>query len=568
MANRLNWSPGHEGKGNFYKNGEISTWNTDDTLSPHHQEMSDRDGQGGMLTNLGMLFYITPEGGIHDGGLGFNNRTAMTDEQVIATIIAQDPHLYDGREESEANTFANPPRVETPSGGYGHAWNLMTSAVDKSNWADCHAELKIPKDVRYKIRKWVDKLKWSEGSTKDDARLYHITVLSIDEYDEDFVRWMKMRINGRSFHFKSTGMDLFGPEKNIVVLRLECPEWRALAIEWGEEAEARSLSPRRFPNGPRAHITIGKTADGKWPQGVPDPHIEFDTATFNINKNAAIQWASGDGVCDNCGETQIGKDSEDGIATCSNCGAHINVLGDPETSSEQPISEELKQWLDSFPASTEAIGTIHHDNYDQMQPQTPSAASQGHFIDPPSHPYQPYNWAEEGDYSYFSKTSCFECGIDHPSDELCEEKKLAVPGSEFKKQEADWYDRAWHEPGSPTPWPNQPHHYKHDHAPDVKQSTQRKYYHVAPSVVRESIRTNGITPNQTLWDKSQPYGVYLWSNPLEAEQMADLTQLPMDVYEIDGVNYDELTDDPMEANSHIVNRVIPPTAIRLIKSVE
>lgn len=465
MANKLNWSPGHNGKGNFYKSGEISTWNIDNQGNPHHQQVGDADG-----SPPGFLFFITPEGGINDGGIRFNNTTPMTDDQVIAAIESEDPYLWDGRANDPSENLAGP-RVEFEGGGYGHAYNLMNmAAVDKSNWPDCHAELKVPASVRRKIRKWVDRLKWPEGSEKDDAREYHITILSIDEYDDDFVDWMKDRIRGRSFHFKSTGMALFGPENDVVVLRLECPEWRELAIEWGEEAEARGLDPRRFPNGPRAHVSVGRSPEGKWPQGVPDPHIEFDTAKFNINKNSSIQWASGDGTCDSCGKVQIGKDSEDGIATCSNCGAQITILGGPKVSSSP--SGELAQWLKSFESPVKAAPvSLHHDDVHQMQPQKPSPASQGHFVDPPSHPYKPYDWASEGDYNQLdraARVSCFECGIDHPSDELCEEKKLAIPGKDFKEAEADWYERAWKEPGKARPFPDQPMHWRQDHATDVK----------------------------------------------------------------------------------------------------
>ena len=40
MANRLNWTPGRQGKGNWYQNGDISTWNVDEEMSPHHHEIA------------------------------------------------------------------------------------------------------------------------------------------------------------------------------------------------------------------------------------------------------------------------------------------------------------------------------------------------------------------------------------------------------------------------------------------------------------------------------------------------------------------------------------------------
>jgi hypothetical protein len=108
-------------------------------------------------------------------------------------------------------------------------------------------------------------------------------VLSVEKFDKDFEKWARERVKGRSFTFTSTGIDIFG---DAVVLRLECPEWTRLALKWGEEADRRGLDPQRFPGGPKCHVTVGKTVDGKWPQGVPDPHIEFATGTFNINRNS------------------------------------------------------------------------------------------------------------------------------------------------------------------------------------------------------------------------------------------------------------------------------------------
>lgn len=57
--------------------------------------------------------------------------------------------------------------------------------------------------------------------------------------------------------------------------------------------------------------------------------------------------------------------------------------------------EELGQWLDSFNQSQEPL-TIHHLNETDFIPKEKIPLAQGGAIDPPSHPYKPYNWAEEG----------------------------------------------------------------------------------------------------------------------------------------------------------------------------
>lgn len=151
-----------------------------------------------------------------------------------------------------------------------------------SDMGAMHAELKIPQATCKKIRKWVDSLDWPEGSEKEDQRNYHITILTFDEYSEEFIEWMSKEMKGHGpFEFTSDGLDVFG---DTVVLRLSCPSWREMAMEWGDTAYGRSLGPRRFPGGPKAHVTVGFKADKK-PRGIQDPYIGFSTAEFNVNIN-------------------------------------------------------------------------------------------------------------------------------------------------------------------------------------------------------------------------------------------------------------------------------------------
>lgn len=280
MANTFNWQLGHEGKGNVYDDGSISTWNIDRDLDPHHHQIAIDDEKG----HPRFKFYISPEGGAHDGGITFENRSPYTDDQEISEIVAQHPSLWDGRNEDMTN-YQSP----TPRGEFGHAYNLL-EAISKvsasEGWAEFHTEFKIPRGVRKQIRRWVDRMKWPEDSTKMDAREYHITVLDMDEYDEEFAKWARDQVRDKTFHFKSTKMDIFG---ETVVVRLECPEWDEIALEWGEKAETKGLEPHRFPGGPKAHISVGKSPGRKWPQGIPNPHVKFDTRMFNVKKNS-MAW--------------------------------------------------------------------------------------------------------------------------------------------------------------------------------------------------------------------------------------------------------------------------------------
>lgn len=282
MANQFGWSLGHEGKGNVYDDGSISTWNTRNA-SPHHYEVGQRDEKIPRFH-----FYISPEGGLWDGGTTFNNQTPHTDDQVVANIVAQHSAIWDGRHElgeDLGSDWAPEGRVEMPGGGFGHADALlhMTHKLASSGWADFHTEFKIPRGVRKQIRRWVDRLKWPEGSEKIDAREYHITVLDMDKYDEDFAKWARKRVQGKTLAFKSQSMDMFN---EFVVVRLECPVWDEIARDWTEEAEKRGLEPHTFPGGPKAHISVGKSPNGKWPQGIPNPHVKFETRMFNIKRNS------------------------------------------------------------------------------------------------------------------------------------------------------------------------------------------------------------------------------------------------------------------------------------------
>lgn len=450
MANTLNWSLGHEGKGNVYDDGTVSTWNTSGLDNhPHHLEMAAQDER-----KPAFKFYLSPEGGLHDGGISFENHSPYSDDQQVAEVVAQHPAVWDGRNDDTTDLYEAAPRNE-----YGHAHNLveaMEKVAAEEGWADFHIELKIPRGVRKQIRRWVDRLKWPEAGTKMDAREYHITILDMDEYDAKFAKWAREQIRGKTFHFESTGMDIFG---ETVVVRLDCPEWKELAQEWGEKAAERDLEPHRFPGGPKAHISIGNSPGRKWPQGIPNPHVKFDTRMFNINKNSmAAQEVEirdiapqGDGehwlaayldgqVVGTIGYSQFEGQTDIealsvhepyrrmGIATQlvdavkARTGATtVNAETNPNwpegekfwpayqqrnSAFESTPDEDLKAWLDSFSVEQSQPPSLHHTDADQFTPQIVAPIVQTPHVDPPSKPYAPYNWAEEGfEQSLLDRTS-------------------------------------------------------------------------------------------------------------------------------------------------------------------
>lgn len=506
MANTFNWSLGHEGKGNVYDDGTISTWNTSGLDNhPHHLEVAAQDER-----KPAFKFYLSPEGGLHDGGISFQNNSPHTDDQQVAEVIAQHPAIWDGRDDDTSDLYQAEPRNE-----YGHAYNLMdtfSKVAKEEGWADFHTELKLPRSTRKQIRRWVDRLKWPAGAEKADIRTYHITILSMDEYDEDFAKWSKSQVQGKTFNFKSIGMAIFN---DCVVLKLESPEWTELVLDWQEKADEMDLKPRKF-NPPEAHVSIGKTIDGKWPQGVPDPHVKFDTRMFNINKNAMaadpkwldsymekngpylyhitdpenvpsilqhglIPWDqlgdrgtpqdhgtpflrprpghtylryesdplnehhpnySGllkvdlskldperlnpdeDSMVDGPGWRDKGeslgdiaqtegwsdpkhtqRSLEKGKKTVAYEGTiPPDAIEAPNYQEAKPIytsaneaDDDLKAWLDSFTVEeANQPPSLHHTDADDFTPQVVAPVVQTPHVDPPSKPYTPYNWAEEG----------------------------------------------------------------------------------------------------------------------------------------------------------------------------
>jgi len=120
-ADILNWSSGNEGKGNVYENGDIETWSVDELGNPHHQEKADDYGDRPVF-----LFYISSDGGISDGGIGYSNTSSQTDSDLEDEICDRaDLTVADDIDASVAES----PRSEDAE-GYGHAWNLVASQPD------------------------------------------------------------------------------------------------------------------------------------------------------------------------------------------------------------------------------------------------------------------------------------------------------------------------------------------------------------------------------------------------------------------------------------------------------
>lgn len=352
-----------------------------------------------------------------------------------------------------------------------------------ADFSDLHTELKLPEEVAADVREWVDKLDWPKGSKKEDRRNYHITILSIDNDCEDFREWMTEEMKGKTFDFESTGLDLFN---ECVVLKLDSDQWKNLAVAWGKRAYDRGLEPRRFPGGPKAHITVGFLGEEeRKPRGIQNPSLKFTTGEFNINKNAAVaDWGpirvepqesnlidqksglvrcpSGHlavksteyrpvgpappprVICPECRtETVFGKDGQiETVVPIDNHAAEIyaelvqNVLQHNSDKFARTASD-LKQWLDSIETPAPQPLSPYHDSLDDFMVQP---VETGPGIPSPDFKPDPYLWQDDQrvEYPEINRTS----GVSRQrllDDAIKHKKEL----TDYEKAKQHWYDEAW-----------------------------------------------------------------------------------------------------------------------------
>lgn len=135
FTHRLNWQPGKEGKGSVYEDDEVETWSIDEDGDPHHQEVANMTGKTPVF-----LFYITPNGGVNDGGIGYSNRSSRTDRDMVSYITEMDGTLHEAEGDFALSEAA--PRFESDS-GFGHAYNVLDKLGSEQEIVD-------------ELRSWLD----------------------------------------------------------------------------------------------------------------------------------------------------------------------------------------------------------------------------------------------------------------------------------------------------------------------------------------------------------------------------------------------------------------------------
>lgn len=138
-----------------------------------------------------------------------------------------------------------------------------------------------PRDAM-RIYKEVYELEWPEGTEVESPDEYHITILYSHDGFNDAANhiWTKMRSQG-GFKVKTGDLDLFGPDKDVAVIRLESPDLDEYTEALRDEAKhVRGLNISEFAGGYKAHMTVAKGASSLPVKGLSP--IEFRT------KNAVV----------------------------------------------------------------------------------------------------------------------------------------------------------------------------------------------------------------------------------------------------------------------------------------
>jgi 2'-5' RNA ligase len=106
----------------------------------------------------------------------------------------------------------------------------------------------------------VCKHEWPEGTELESPDEYHITLLySHDGFNDPANHiWAKMRSQG-GFKVECGELDLFGPDKDVAVIRLSSPELEQYEDAVRDEAKnVRGLAISEFEDGYKPHLTVAK----------------------------------------------------------------------------------------------------------------------------------------------------------------------------------------------------------------------------------------------------------------------------------------------------------------------
>lgn len=236
-------------------------------------------------------------------------------------------------------------KPEYASGEWTIVGNPKTSSRD-----ELHFALQIPDKIKDKIYNWTKDQDWGDGVELEEKDNYHITLLYIEKGYKEHKdsEWI---YEDEGYSASITGIDVFGPDKNTVVLRIDSPEAKLHADDLQDMADNRDLPLNRFRGGYKPHITIafGPT-DMKLPKDVEAPKLTFTTLAPEISKprQSSSPWTNHDPlVCPGCGgmlsEPHQLQGTNKWINSCSNCHGTYTV---PPSS---PLLQEFQKGWEEYP---------------------------------------------------------------------------------------------------------------------------------------------------------------------------------------------------------------------------
>lgn len=135
----------------------------------------------------------------------------------------------------------------------------VTAATKQAD--ELHAAWPLPPAIRTKIANYAASLEWPEGAELEDPAEYHITaVYAHGGWNDRTSHRIVKAFGSTDLPFEVAGLDLFGPDKDTVVVRLESKEASDVARSLMDALEGEGFEVSRYPGGYKAHVTIGKAS--------------------------------------------------------------------------------------------------------------------------------------------------------------------------------------------------------------------------------------------------------------------------------------------------------------------
>lgn len=181
----------------------------------------------------------------------------------------------------------NTPDPNTPEGMYAmdeasrQGQQPVTAAIGKDKEEFCILCPLKPKDA-LDVYSWVCEQEWPEGTELEDPDDYHVTLLYSPTGFSDNANhiWAKTRSQG-GFPVTTGDLDLFGPDKDVLVIRLTGDELTEFTDSMQEEALSRGLNISQFEDGYKPHMTIAKGVK-TLPSPPPKRTVRLDNAVVSL----------------------------------------------------------------------------------------------------------------------------------------------------------------------------------------------------------------------------------------------------------------------------------------------